>query len=173
MSREPDEFAAAVLDLIERRPTTVVVPSTDASIAALRPRRTLIEQRSALVLAWEPTLDLANDKARTLALAAQVGIRTPRSVTVEAPDQVLGALAEVGLPAVLKPTRSWVCARDVGSRVVPRDVINVAEVTAICAEIFGQAVLQSWFRSSCRAVGRRCACSMRTGGRGREPPRPR
>ena len=137
MSREPDGFAAAVLDLIERRPTTVVVPSTDASIAALRPRRTLIEQRSALALASEPALDLANDKARTLALAAQVGIRTPRSVTVEAPDQVVGALAEVGLPAVLKPTRSWVCAHDVGSRVVPRDVINVAEVTAICAEIFG------------------------------------
>jgi len=64
------------LDLIERRPTTVVVPSTDASIAALRPRWTLIEQHSALALASQPALDLANDKARTLALAAQVGIRT-------------------------------------------------------------------------------------------------
>jgi predicted ATP-grasp superfamily ATP-dependent carboligase len=137
MSREPDLFAAAVLDLIERRPTTVVVPSTDASIAALRPRRTLIEERSALALASEPALDLANDKARTLALAREVGIRTPRSVTVEAPEQVLGALAEVGLPAVLKPTRSWVCAGDVGCRVVPRDVINVDEVAAICDEIFG------------------------------------
>jgi len=80
MSREPEEIAAAVVDLIEQRQTTAVVPRTDASIPALRPRWTLIEQRSVRGLASEPALDLANEKARTLALAVEIGIRTSRSV---------------------------------------------------------------------------------------------
>jgi len=133
----PDSYAAALLELLDRRPAKVVVPTMDGSIAALRPFRERIEKETALALAPEAALDIANDKTRTLAVAEELGFRTPRSVIIDTPDALAGAFAQVGLPAVIKPNQSWVRGASVWKRVVPHDVLDVPEGIAVCQQIFG------------------------------------
>jgi carbamoylphosphate synthase large subunit len=60
-----------------------------------------------LALAPPDAVAAATDKARTLAAAARVGVRSPRGVPVAEPDRAGDAIDEVGLPAVVKPLRSW------------------------------------------------------------------
>ena len=135
LSAAPDAYASSLLELLERRPASVVIPAMDASIAALRPRRERIEKEAALALASEAALDVANDKVRTMALADQLGFRTPRSVAVGASDQVAGALAQVGLPAVIKPVQSWVRGPWQWKRLVPQEVVDEGEGVALCDEM--------------------------------------
>ena len=132
----PDAYVAAVLDLLERQPTKVLIPALDASIAALRLQRSSIEGRTRLALASETGLDVANDKSKTLALATKFNIRTPRSTLIESPSQLAAALADTGLPAVIKPATSWVWNGASGSRVLSKEVVDPAEATDVCNDMF-------------------------------------
>ena len=106
---DPATYARFILDLIQERPTRVVIPSSDGSIAALRPWRSYFERHDAAVaLASESALAIANNKERTLAVAQSLGIAGPRTAPVADLDDARAALAEVGYPAVIKPTESWV-----------------------------------------------------------------
>src|SRR5262249_126279 len=81
VAHDPSGYVSALLDLVREHPTRVLIPSGDASIAALRPRRSDFEALGVSVaLASEPALDVANDKQRTMEAAAELGIRYPRSV---------------------------------------------------------------------------------------------
>ena len=122
-----DDFGEAVLDLLERQPTTVLIPALDASIAALRPHRGRIEALTTLALASEASLCFANDKTKTLGLAEGLGLRIPRSTIIDKPSEVVDALAHTGLPAVIKPAQSWVWGETSGSRLLARDVLENAE----------------------------------------------
>ena len=57
-----------------------------------------------VALAPERALEIAVDKSKTLALAAELGIAAPRTVEIEDLEDVEAAGAEVGFPAVVKPT---------------------------------------------------------------------
>jgi predicted ATP-grasp superfamily ATP-dependent carboligase len=100
--------ADALEALLEERATDVVIPSHDGTIEMLRAHRDQIERRSKVALAAEPALAVAIDKDATLRVAAELGIPIPRSVTVRHESEVEAAIAEIGLPAVLKPACSWV-----------------------------------------------------------------
>jgi predicted ATP-grasp superfamily ATP-dependent carboligase len=122
---DPTAYARAVIDLASARPTRVVIPSMDGSVAALRPWRTCFAQHGvALALASEAALDAANDKERTLASAAELGIPCPRTIPVTCPEDTLAALSEVGYPAVIKPTVSWVSNGGAATRVVSKAVVE-------------------------------------------------
>src|ERR1700678_2842303 len=72
---DPATYAQFVLNLVQEHPTRVVIPSSDGSIAALRPWRSRFERQDvALALASESALMIANNKERTLAVAASLGI---------------------------------------------------------------------------------------------------
>src|ERR1700722_1867949 len=125
---EPHEYARQVIDLASAYPTRVVIPSMDGSIAALRPWRSCFEQYGiGLALASEQALDAANDKNQTLALAAELGIPCPRSIRIDCVEDTRTALSEVGYPAVIKTTQSWVSNTDCSTRVVSRAVRSEAE----------------------------------------------
>ena len=122
---EPHAYAQSVIDLVSACPTRVVIPSMDGSIAALRPWRSCFEQHGVgLALASEQALDAANDKNHTLALAAELGIPCPRTIRIECAEDTRAALSEVGYPAVIKPTQSWVTNTECATRVVSRAVRN-------------------------------------------------
>ena len=90
-------YASALLNLVRQWPTRVIVPSMDGSIASLRPWRSFFESEDvALALASESALEVANDKQRTLAVAAVLGIASPRTVAIADPKNISDALAEVG-----------------------------------------------------------------------------
>jgi predicted ATP-grasp superfamily ATP-dependent carboligase len=125
---DPTGYARAVIDLASAHPTRVVIPSMDGSVAALRSWRSCFEQHGiALALASEAALDAANDKKHTLASAAELGIPAPRTIAIECVEETSAVLKEVGYPAVIKPTQSWVSNADQATRVVSRAVLNESE----------------------------------------------
>jgi predicted ATP-grasp superfamily ATP-dependent carboligase len=76
-------------------------------------------------VASDASLELANDKTRTLEVAAKLDIDYPKSVTVRAVEDLKQAEAQFGYPYVLKPTVSWTGA--VANRNLPLEVMNEAE----------------------------------------------
>jgi len=102
-----DAYAAFLHQWVEQHRPRVVFASHDGTISALRRHRAALEGQTRLALADEPALGIASDKRRTLAIAGLVGVRVPPTIYVESAADTADALAEIGLPAVLKPSESW------------------------------------------------------------------
>lgn len=90
----------------------LLISSSDGTIAVLRQHRAELEQRGvrlalALALAKESALEIAISKEQTLTVAERMGLNIPRAVMLIAESAVSTALHEIGLPAVVKPTESW------------------------------------------------------------------
>jgi predicted ATP-grasp superfamily ATP-dependent carboligase len=143
----PNAYVDDLVAFLDRQPTAVVIPAYDGSIEAIRLRRDEVERRCALALASECALELAVDKEKTLALARDLGIATPRSADVKCIGDLESALAEIGLPAVLKPRRSWITSDDGGSRFGSLAVTDLAESRDAFAAITrggGEVIIQQW-----------------------------
>ena len=131
---DPTAYAQVLLDLVRAHRARVLIPSMDGSIAALRPWRSSFEREGvALALASEAAFDVANDKRRTLGVADELGIPYPRTVPIDCIEDTPAALVEVGVPAVIKPTRSWVSNRDLATRVISEAVLEESEALAYVA----------------------------------------
>ncbi len=100
-------FLARLEQVLDRTRTGVLITSADADVALIQRHRERLEKRVRIALARESTLRIALDKEQTLEIARAVGLGIPRSVMVTTASDVQAALAEVGLPAVVKPVRSW------------------------------------------------------------------
>lgn len=116
----PHAYVESVLAACAEHGARSLVPCLDGSIEALRRRRDEVERVVGLALAREDALAVAVDKTRTLSLARSLGLRVPQGFCVSDLGAAAGALEEVGLPAVLKPTRSWVQGDGVGKRISPK-----------------------------------------------------
>ena len=150
---EPDAYAAALLALVERYEPEVLIPAHDGSIEVIRAHRSELERRVAIALAPESQLAVAIDKAQTFALAESLGVALPRSVSLQAGCDVEEALAEVGLPAVVKPMRSWVEGSE--ERLMSLVVSGASELRAILALPGWRGVplvLQQWVGGRREAV---------------------
>jgi predicted ATP-grasp superfamily ATP-dependent carboligase len=128
---------------LDRTNAPLAIPSHDGTIALLRQHRERLERRVRIALARESAMAIAVNKSRTLAVAEELGIAVPSGVIVVSPDDIPGALEEIGLPAVVKPVESWVRADGDGARVAPRLVTTADEASRIFAELtrLGGAVL--------------------------------
>jgi predicted ATP-grasp superfamily ATP-dependent carboligase len=115
---DPDATEAFVEKLLEAHRIRVVIPAADGTIEALRRARERLSRRVGLALAGEAALEIAVDKEKTFAVARELGLRVPRGVILHSVDQLPAALDEVGLPAVVKPTRSWAESEHGSQRVV-------------------------------------------------------
>jgi predicted ATP-grasp superfamily ATP-dependent carboligase len=116
----PDDYVEQVLAACVEHGARSLVPCLDGSVEAFRRRRDDAERVVGLALAREDALAVAIDKTRTLDLARELGLRVPRGCCVGNPAVAEAALAEVGLPVVLKPTQSWVQGDRVGKRISPK-----------------------------------------------------
>jgi predicted ATP-grasp superfamily ATP-dependent carboligase len=153
---DPTAYAQAVIELASAHRARVVIPSMDGSVAALRSWRSCFEQHNvALALASEAALDAANDKKRTLASAAELGIPCPRTIPIECARDTPAALAEVGFPAVIKPTQSWVSNADCATRVVSKAVLDESEAVRYVEHLImlgGSPVIQQMANGPREAV---------------------
>jgi predicted ATP-grasp superfamily ATP-dependent carboligase len=143
---DPDEFGAQVVEFVRAHPTKVVLPTMDGSISALMPRRAELAQLGCmLALPSDASLAIANDKAKTLALAERLGIAYPRSERIDRLDEAPAALKSFSYPVVLKPTISWVPGAP--ERIAPVDAINEAEAMADIERYLGMGasvLIQEW-----------------------------
>jgi predicted ATP-grasp superfamily ATP-dependent carboligase len=150
-----DVRARAVVGLLRDVPADVLMCGGDATIEAIRARRGEIEALTAPALAAEPALAVAVSKPLTLALARDLCIATPRGIEVSGPGDAAAALSETGLPAVVKPARSWVGAEGDETRVAPVAVVDAGEAAAAVAALAAAgetAVLQEWIPGRREAV---------------------
>jgi predicted ATP-grasp superfamily ATP-dependent carboligase len=149
------EFVDAVLESATRQQARVLFPLHDGSIDAIRARRDEVERHVALPLASETALDVAVTKARTLAVASELGICIPRSVEVRDMTDVRAAASELGFPMIVKPSTSWVQGRRNGRRLACTLVVNLGEaLEAVDAlvRVGGAPILQEWLVGSREAV---------------------
>lgn len=124
---DPDANVAFIEELLETHRVGVVFPTADGTIEALRRARERLRPHVALALSDEASLELAADKEKTLVMAQGLGLRVPRSVILRSVDELPAALDEVGLPAVVKPTRSWAESAKGSQRVESELVVSKDE----------------------------------------------
>jgi cation diffusion facilitator CzcD-associated flavoprotein CzcO/predicted ATP-grasp superfamily ATP-dependent carboligase len=152
---DEEAFADALVELCAARRARVLIPSHDGSIEALRRRRADLERVVGVALAREEALAVAMDKPSTLGLARELGVRVPRGVAVRDVSEVEGALAEVGLPAVVKPARSWAGGADGGVRLNATAVRTRAAARAAVEAVLTRGVgvvLQEWLPGAREAI---------------------
>jgi predicted ATP-grasp superfamily ATP-dependent carboligase len=142
-----DEASGAYLgklrEWLDETGARTLIPSHDGTIALLREHRSELEPRVRLALASEPALAVAINKERTQACAKRLGIPVPREVVVRTLADLPAALKEIGLPAVVKPSESWLGSGPEAVRVAPVLVVTAAEARRAVDHItrFDQPVL--------------------------------
>ncbi|MGH2634318.1 MAG: ATP-grasp domain-containing protein [Tepidiformaceae bacterium] len=148
-------YVDEIIQLVQEHRVPVIVPAHDGSIAALRKRRSEVEAHTALPIGNERALDLAVSKDLTLALAAELRIRTPRSVIARDLADVRAATRELGVPVVVKPAESWADGKGAGERFVSSSSLSVADAER-CAEpvlaLGGRVLVQEWLPGRREAV---------------------
>ena len=98
----PEAFCAALHTLVAAEDVGLIIPVTDLSaqpLAAARQRFAPVR----LAIPPDEALQVVTDKARTLELAARLGVPTPRTRLVHTVSEALAAGAAWGWPLVLKP----------------------------------------------------------------------
>jgi predicted ATP-grasp superfamily ATP-dependent carboligase len=147
-----DDYLVYLERLLERTGARTLIFSHDGTIALLRRHRARLEQRHRIALAKEPAMTIAVNKERTLAVAKRLGIGVPRGLVVRSVSEVSAALKEIGLPAVVKPSESWLQVEHRGMRVVCRLVTTPDEARRAVAELtrFGGFALFQEFLSGRR-----------------------
>ena len=153
VSTDPDDFADAVVAFARAHPTRVILPTADAGIAALMPRRAeLAALGTRLALAPDAALRIASDKDRTLSVARELGIDCPQTVKIEGLWDLPEAIGTLGFPCVLKPTVS--VTRQSFGRLYAVEVVN--EVEAI-------KVVQAYLSAGADVLAQQWASGLREG----------
>ena len=113
-----EPFLTYLQQAIATTGASVLITSSDATLALIRQYREDIERRVHIALAKESALAIAVNKKRTLEVAQQLGIVVPRGVEVRSVGEVEAAVLELGLPVVIKPVESWLWGEQQGVRLV-------------------------------------------------------
>jgi predicted ATP-grasp superfamily ATP-dependent carboligase len=145
-----------LMQVIEATGASVLISSSDGTIELLRQHRDALEQHVRLALAPEPALGIAIDKQKTLDIASRLGLNVPRGGVVCAENEVRDALREVGLPAVVKPTRSWASNGQQATRLASRLVTTPDEALRAVEELTrfgGKTLFQQFLPGRCEAIG--------------------
>ncbi len=150
-------YLLALEDALARTEASFIIPAHDGTIDLLRRQRERLQRSTRIALADEPSISIAIDKARTLAVADELRIATPPGVLVASPSDLPQALGAVGLPAVMKPCESWVAREGTNARLISRLVTTPEEVCRAFTELarYGEKVLFQRFLG-----GRREAVSL-------------
>lgn len=136
----PEEGAEVCVDALarwlERHPTDAVLTSTDSGLTVLHEHRERLGALAGLAIPSAAAVETALSKQATLEVAERVGCPVPRSIVASTPDEVDDAVAEIGLPAVMKPFHQW-RRGEAGSSSFekPRLLENAEDIRAACAEL--------------------------------------
>jgi predicted ATP-grasp superfamily ATP-dependent carboligase len=111
-----EPFLTYLKQTLDANGASILITSSDITLAVIRQYREELERRVSIALAKEPALAIAINKKRTLEVANQLGIGIPRGIHVRGVDEVDDAIREIGLPMVIKPVESWLWGEQHGVR---------------------------------------------------------
>ena len=106
-SSTDDAWKQAFVRLCQQERFDLVVPTNDPTIMPLQTHRAEIEPHARIYLLDPEVFTVVFDKDRSHALARSLGIPVPRQLRVPLPADANAILAELPLPAVLKPRSSF------------------------------------------------------------------
>jgi predicted ATP-grasp superfamily ATP-dependent carboligase len=138
-----DAYRRVLEQWLDRTGARVLITSNDATIALLRQYRACFEPRLRVALAPEPALAIAINKEQTLAAARRLGVPVAPEVVVRDAGEVPAALKEIKLPAVIKPSESWLWNGREGARLGAQLTVTAAETRRAVEAVtrFGEAAL--------------------------------
>ncbi len=132
--RDMDAYADAIVAAAHQCGARCVVASADASLVALDRRRSELAPCVPGIPSHAATA-IALDKRLTLAEAAACGVPVPRGAVAPSLSELATAVAEVGLPAILKPTEGWQSDGHGGGRHAPPSLLETAADVAAAARL--------------------------------------
>jgi len=153
--QSPDAYVEYLEHLLDETGIRVLITSSDGTLGILRENRERLGQRARIAIASESALDIAVNKDKTLALAKELNVGVPAGVQVGSVDDVLAALKEVGLPAVVKPVCSWVWGEQESERLDCKLVTTADEARRAvenAVRLGGTAIIQQFLSGRCEAV---------------------
>ena len=129
----------------------ILFPTRDHDIAFILENRERLEERYVIPFAPNPVMELALDKDKLEAVAAEVGIACPRSLTLRGPEDLPQAREKITFPAIAKPVYAshwrkpgiW---QAVGSQKVAR-IASYPELEAFYAKVSPyekSMIVQEW-----------------------------
>jgi predicted ATP-grasp superfamily ATP-dependent carboligase len=101
------EYLKQLEQILQSSASQVLIASSDGTISLLHQYREQIEQYTHLALPQESALEIALNKERSLELARECGLNVPKGLAIHHANEVDEALRLIGLPAVVKPRKSW------------------------------------------------------------------
>ena len=128
-------YLAYLEQVLDQTNARVLITSSDGTLAVIRQHREQLERRVRIALAKEPALAIAVNKEQTLKIAERLGMGVPRGAIVASSHEVPAALSEVGLPAVVKPNKSWLWGDQQGARLVCQLVTTPDEAKRAVEEL--------------------------------------
>jgi predicted ATP-grasp superfamily ATP-dependent carboligase len=102
---EPQRFLKEIVETVNRFPVEAVVPMDDWECDLLSLNENRAKLGCQIMISSQESYEHARDKNKTLQLACELGIRTPKSVLLRKPDEIEQVVAEIGLPLVVKPVK--------------------------------------------------------------------
>ena len=104
--QHPQAFEQFLLEYARRQQFDVIVPVTDVTTHAIASLQDVLRRHCAIAVPPLDAFDRVTDKSTLLDLAAQCGIRTPRTERVDGLTSLKAVADHVIYPVVIKPVRS-------------------------------------------------------------------
>jgi predicted ATP-grasp superfamily ATP-dependent carboligase len=110
MRLAPDACDAQVVEAViafakELPPRPVLIPTSDRMVQLVSRARARLEPLFRMVLPDEATVEDLLDKSRFAQRTRGLPVSVPRSMTINGIDELPAAVAQLGLPLILKPVR--------------------------------------------------------------------
>ncbi|HSX09010.1 MAG TPA: ATP-grasp domain-containing protein [Candidatus Saccharimonadales bacterium] len=156
-SEGTDEYISFLISYLKSNKVDLIIPSSDGTITALSKHRKRIEKYAPLALTQDKALKIASNKEKTLSIAKKIGIKIPKSISVFSKTDIKNALKLTGLPAVVKPSESWVDDKNNSKRLSSVLVTTEKEAIKEATDLLkdgGKVIVQQYLN------GRREAVSM-------------
>jgi predicted ATP-grasp superfamily ATP-dependent carboligase len=102
--KDEEQFLKFLSDL--DHPGGLLIPSDDASLMVVSRNRERLEKRYVVLSPDDKITQICVDKKHTYELAEKIGVRSPRTLVTEDPEEAEIFAGEIGFPILLKPSVS-------------------------------------------------------------------
>lgn len=140
------EFLEWIVQQTQQSPYDLVIPVTERTLVPLSQARDRM-QHVKIAMPPAASLEVALDKAKTLALAEELDVRGPQGVLLESLEQLAAHKDQLSYPVVLKPARSIGAGENGASQLQVSYAFDEQQLQAGCTHAlrFGPVLLQVYF----------------------------
>ncbi len=144
---DPRQDSAGFVDRLEQIVAggdhAILLGGGDASLLAISEQRERLQGHVELGLPARETVRAALSKLELTIAAQAVGLRVPRTIPCEGPEQVRAAVAELGLPVLAKSASAVLAQQDRIVRPDTRLIADAASLQAWLAQQPGPSLIQA------------------------------